>query len=147
MLSGGWLAFLATTVEFDPSNLYADTIGPVYRSGPGEVFFVRLEACPEPGSDEFGSSGGAYVNCYIDADDLRTAELRAVALIQANGWQPTRFDTWQLTCAECASASRDPEAPDAASPRELVQQALADGEVCEFYCWPIDAPDADDCDG
>ena len=111
---------------------------------PGEVFFIRMEACPEPGSEEFGREGGAFVNCYVDADDLRKAELRAIALIQYNGWQPRRFDTWQLTCAECASDARDPESPDAASPRELVQQALLDGEVCEFYCWPIDAPDADE---
>jgi hypothetical protein len=101
-----------------------------------------MEASPEPGSDEFGTTGGAYVNCYVDVDDLRSAELRAIALIQESGWQPQRFDTWQLTCAECADDT-SPENGDS-SPRDLVAQAQLDGGVCVFHCWPIDAPDADD---
>jgi len=108
---------------------------------PGEVFFIGMEASPKPGSADFGSTGGAYVNCYIDADDLRAAELRAIAFIQSSDWEPTRFTTWELTCVECADATQ-PE-HGGPSPRELVQQALLDGEACVFHCWPIDAPDAD----
>jgi len=106
---------------------------------PEEIFFVRMEACPEPGSAEFGSAGGAFVNCYVDAEDLRTAELRAIALIQQQGWRPYRFDTWQLTCGDCATD--DPPDYDGPSPRELVQQARTDGECCVFHTFPIDAPD------
>ena len=99
-------------MKAEPTNLYADGVAPVHRTKPGEVFFVRMEACPEPGSDEFGTTGGAYVNCYLDVDDLRSAELRAIALIQESGWQPQRFDTWELTCAECADdASPEDGAP------------------------------------
>jgi len=113
----------------------------VLRSAPEEVFFVRIVASPKPGSDDFGSAGGAYVNCYVDADDLRSAELRAIDLIQQHGWRPERFDTWQLTCAECAN---DASSEDEPSAKELVEQARVDGECCVFYSWPIDAPDVDE---
>ena len=129
-------------VESEPSNLFADTIAPVRRTLPSEIFFVRIEATPEAGCEDYGSAGGAFVNCYIDADDLRTAEIRAIGLIQQHGWQPIRFDTWEVTCAECV----DDTSPEdgGSSPRELVEQARLDGEVCVFHCWPIDAPDAGD---
>ena len=109
---------------------------------PGEVFFISIEACPEPESEDFGIEGGASVNCYVDADDLRTAEIRSVSLIRQHGWLPQRIDTWHLTCAECADDTRPEHGGD--SPRELIQQALLDGEVCVFHTWPIDAPDAND---
>ena len=109
---------------------------------PDEVFFIRMEASPEPGSDDFSTEGGGVVNCYVDADDLRTAELRAISLIRQHGWQPQRFETWELTCGECA---KDTPADDGSpTSRELVEQALLDGECCVFYTWPIDAPDAND---
>jgi len=64
-------------VDETPISLHSDSIEPVHRKMPTEVFMVRLVACPEPGSNDFGEAGGAYVNCYVDADDLRTAEIRA----------------------------------------------------------------------
>src|SRR5436309_7713505 len=93
-------------MKAEPTNLHADTVPPVHRTQPGEVFFIRMEARPVPGSDAFGHSGGAYVNCYVDADDLRSAELRAISLIQEADWQPEHFETWQLTCVECADDTR-----------------------------------------
>jgi hypothetical protein len=109
---------------------------------PEEVFFLRIIARPAPGSEDFGHEGGAYVNCYVDAEDLRSAELRAIDLIRQDGWKPERFDTWQLTCADCA----DDTPPDYGAPssRSLVEQARIDGGCCVFHTWPIDAPDADE---
>ena len=109
---------------------------------PSEVFIIRFEASPEPDSDDFGTDGGAIVNCFVDADDLRTAEIRAISLIWEHGWQPCRFETWLLICAECADSATPEHGGD--SQRELVEQARLDGEVCVFHTWPIDAPDAND---
>jgi hypothetical protein len=127
-------------VESEPNNLFADSIAPVRRTMPGEVFFIRMEASPEPGSDDFGTEGGGFVNCYVDADDLRAAELRAISLIRDHGWQPLRFETWELTCGECANDTQSED--DAPTSRELVERALLDGECCVFFTWPIDAHDA-----
>jgi hypothetical protein len=72
-------------LESEPNNLYADTIDRVVRIKPGELFLVRIEARPKPDSPEAADTAGAVVNCWVDADDLRTFELRAVALIQEQG--------------------------------------------------------------
>ena len=82
-------------------------------------------------SSEQGLAVG-LVNCYVDADDLRSAELRAVALIQQHDWQPVHFEAWRLVCAECVKDS-SPEV-DGPSAHELVQQVRTDGEACVFYC-------------
>ena len=129
-------------MEAEPTNLYADGVAPIYRSNPDEVFYIRMQASPQLGSDDFGYAGGATVNCYVDADDLRTAEIQATLLIQQNGWQPQRFEAWELICAERANDVSTED--DGLSARELVEQAKIDGEVCVFFCWPIDASDVDD---
>ncbi len=126
----------------DQPEYYSDSIAPVRRSSAEELFLVTIEARPEPDSDEYGEAGGAFVNCWVDADDLRTAERRALALIELEGWRPHRFDDWELV-TRATYANREPT-EDGLDLREIVEQAFIDGEVCEFYSWPIDAPDADE---
>jgi hypothetical protein len=133
-------------VESEEPKLYSDTIDPVRRANPDELFFLILEARPEPGAEDFGSVGGAAVSCWVNADDLRSAELRAVALIEGHGWRPHRFDSWKIvnreTYADGEVASGDE--PDGPELRGLAEQAFIDGEVCVFYTWPPDANDAED---
>jgi len=128
--------------DADQPVYYSDGIEPIRRSSPEELFLVTIEARPEPDSDEHGEAGGAFVNCWVDADDLRTAERRAAALIRENGWRPHRFDDWELV----TRSTYDGREPDDDGPelREVVEQAFIDGEVCVFNTWPVDAPDADE---
>jgi hypothetical protein len=128
--------------DADRPVYYSDGIEPIRRSSPDELFLVTIEARPEPDSDEYGEAGGAFVNCWVDADDLRTAERRAVALIRADGWRPHRFDDWELVTRSTYD-SHEP-ADDGPNLREVVEQAFIDGEVCVFNTWPVDAPDADE---
>jgi hypothetical protein len=79
---------------------YADGIEPVCRSSADQLFLVTIEARPARGSTEFGQMGGSFVNCWVDADDLRTAEWRAVAIIEADGWRSHRFEEWSLVTRE-----------------------------------------------
>lgn len=123
-------------------NLFADTIAPVRRASSDEVFFICVEACPEPGAPDFGEFGGAFVNCYVDASDLRAAELAMIEMLQAEGWRPYRFDGWELTSLAIADA----DVPDdgSSSQRALVQKALTDGSACEFFCWEMNPPSPDE---
>lgn len=85
------------------------------------------------------------MNCWVTAEDLRTAERRAVALVQEAGWTPHRFEEWSIVLRDTYT---DLEPSDDGGPdlRELFEQALMDGEVCLFNNWPVDAPDAEDAD-
>jgi len=124
---------------------YSDGLDPVVRSSPDELFLVTIEARPEPGSDEYGDAGGAFVNCWVNADDLRTAERRAVVLIQDHGWRPQRFEEWSLV-SRATYADWEPGDDGGPDLREVFAQALIDGEACVFNTWPLDALDAGDAD-
>jgi len=129
--------------ESEESKYYSDGIDPVYRASSDELFFLTIESRPEPGSEEFNDTGGAYVNCWVNADDLRTALRRAVALVEEAGWSPIRFEEWHFTTSDTYSKDQkvDDEGPLL---REIVAQTFIDGEVAVSHSWPKDAPDADD---
>lgn len=125
-------------VESEPIHLYADTIAPVQRTRPDELFVIRIMARPGPDSPEPADTAGAFVNCWVDVDDFRTAELRAVATIQEEGWLPERFESWELVCRECYLEADEHES------LERVEEAFRAGGACTFFCWSHDAPDASD---
>lgn len=123
-----------------PAELYADHIYPVTRATHQEVFFLSIEAYPEPGSEDFGNVGGAYVHCYLDVEDLRAAESGAIALLQEHGWRPHRLEGWEISSLDTANSTiRD---DSGFCQCDLVRAALEDGQAVVFYSWEIDAPDA-----
>jgi hypothetical protein len=123
-------------------QLYADRIEPVRRTSPEELFLVTLEAVPEADSEDFGELGGAFVNCWVDVDDLRTAELRAVELIQGQHWRPVRFESWSIV-SRATYADQEPEDEDEPDYLELVEAAFAQGAAYIFNTWPAGSPDED----
>jgi hypothetical protein len=127
--------------DSEQPQYYSDGINPVIRSTPEELFLVLIEARPEPGASEYGEAGGAFFNCWVNTDTLRTAERRAVALIREKSWRPHRFDSWELVTRN-RYADWVPSDYDETDVRELVEQAFTDGEACEFYSWPVNAPDS-----
>lgn len=84
----------------DQPVYYSDGIDSVERCASGELFLVTIEARPEPHAEKYGEAGGAFINCWVDADDLRTAERRAVSLIQEHGWRQCRFISWEIVTRE-----------------------------------------------
>lgn len=84
-------------------GLFADTIPPVKRTNAREIFLIRIVAQPAPESSEAADLGGAYVVCLVDADDLRTAEQRAIERIRAEQWQLRKFEHWEIVCRQCYS--------------------------------------------
>jgi hypothetical protein len=113
----------------DQPVYYSDGIDPIQRSSPAELFLVTLEARPEPDSDEYKEAGGAFVNCWVNADDLRTAERRAVALVREAGWRPHRFDAWEIVTRDTYANSQpsDDAGPDLL---EIVAQAFTARCAC-----------------
>ncbi|MEI7425035.1 MAG: hypothetical protein WCK10_02870, partial [Candidatus Staskawiczbacteria bacterium] len=120
---------------------HSENIDPVRRSSSVELFLLIIEARPLPGSQAYGGAGGAFVNCWVDADDLRAAERRAVALISEAGWRPHRFDSWEIVTRDSYN-DLEPTDDDGSDLSKLVSQAFIDGEVCVIHTWPFDVPDA-----
>jgi hypothetical protein len=125
-----------------PAHFYADSIEPVCRLCATEVFFLSVEAYPEPGSAEFGIVGGAFIHGYIDADTLRAAEERMVALLQDRGWRPHRLEGWEISSPEAADQTMADG--NGVSQFDLVCEALEHGHGLAFYSWDLDATDAID---
>jgi hypothetical protein len=127
-------------------SLFADTIAPVRRRKPEELFLIRVVAKPSHENSEAADSGGAYVNCWVDADDLRTAEQAALERVRAEQWQPTKFEHWELVCRECYTDDSRYNEGERRESLERVDEAFEYGIALKFHCWPVDAPDANDDD-
>jgi hypothetical protein len=118
-------------------RLYADRIEHVERKRDTEVFFLSVEAFPELNPSDFSSTGGAYVHCYIDADDLRAAEQRMLSLLQERGWRPHRLEGWEITSPERADKTVNDDG--VMSQFDLVHEALEEEYALVFYRWDSDA--------
>lgn len=109
------------------------------RKGADELFLIRIVAKPNPENQEASEAGGAYVICWVDADDLTTAETRAIEAIEGERWQSMKFDHWELVSRR--SYVENPE-HDEGKRRELlesVDEAFKHGLSFTFFCWAIDA--------
>ncbi len=125
-------------------KLFSDDLPPVCRQKPEELFLVRIMAKPAPESAEAKEIGGAFVNCWVNADDLRSAEKMAIEQIQEEGWRPVRFDHWEVVCRESYTLSNEMDADERRDSLERVEEAFEYGIALAFYMWPVDAPDAGD---
>jgi hypothetical protein len=122
-------------------NLFADTISPVKRSKPEELFLIRILAKPSPQNPEAAGVGGAYVNCWVDSDELRDAEELAIEAIESEQWQPGKFDHWELVCRRCYVDNLSYEETERLEILERVDEAFKYGISFTFNCWPPDAPE------
>jgi hypothetical protein len=125
-------------------KLFADTVAPVVRSACDELFLIRFLAKPSEENEVEKDWGGAYVNCWVNAENLRTAEQRAIERLREELWRPVRLDHWEIVCRRCYS---EDSKEDEAARSELLthfSEALDHGISTLFHCWPEDAPDAND---
>jgi hypothetical protein len=51
------------------------------------IYFISCHTTPLPSNSEFGSVKGAYINAWIDADDIADAKKTAFKKIKDLDWQ------------------------------------------------------------
>ena len=89
-------------------GLFSDTIGRVDRDDPKKMFFIGIEARPEDDNPEAAEVPGGHVNVWVDADDLRAAEIEALSASQSERWKAHRSDDWALRSrVECPEQGLD----------------------------------------
>jgi hypothetical protein len=109
-------------------RLFADSIEPITRESPDQVFFIRIEGRPQEDNPEALEVAGGYINIWIDTDVFRDAELQAMEAIQNEGWRPHRFDHWSVL-------GRD-ECPEEGL--EAFDEAVEAGVSLSIFTWGHD---------
>jgi hypothetical protein len=101
------------------------------------IYYIQYEAIPLPESGEFEECGGAYVNCWVEADSEEDASQLASTRIRERGWQIISVEE------ECREISEE-EATEDEENKQCYEQAVAQGECYAFYQWPAEAQEGDD---
>lgn len=101
------------------------------------IFYIQYEVAPAPGSENFDTAGGAFVNCWVQATSRREAHERASAAIEESGWTILGIEE---QCRETAESeySEDDDG------LEHCRQAITDGECYVFHQWPVEPQEGDD---
>lgn len=100
-----------------------------------KIYYFLFEVLPEPDSENFEDSGGAFVNCWIRSNSEHEAEIIAVEAIRNDGWCIQSLEDKFI--AEKERYVDDPEV------LELYEQAEKEGESYIFNIWPPEPQDDD----
>ena len=92
-----------------------------------EMYYGMLTARPCADNPEAAECDGAYVNCFVRAEDPAEAKERAKALLAAEGWELTEVRT--LRRAQRERYAQDPEMS------RCYDEALEYGESAVIYAW------------
>lgn len=100
------------------------------------VFYVRYETAPSPGSANFETASGAYVNCWVKANSELEARKQTSTAIKESGWTI-------LAIAEQCREVTDREYAEGDEGLEYYRQAVMDGECYVFHQWPVEPQEGD----
>jgi hypothetical protein len=101
------------------------------------IFYIQYEAIPAPGSEDFETVGGAYVNCWVKVNSEREAREQTSTAITESGW---RILAVEEQCREVTEGSYS----ETDEGLEHFRQAVVDGECYLFHQWPIEPQEGDD---
>ena len=94
------------------------------------MYLLTYHVQPNPHNPEHEEIGGAYVNCYIEADTFEEADFIAKGDLEKNQWRILELDDARIVSRE--------DYADEDEDLEFYQQALIDKEVFVFHMYPIE---------
>lgn len=94
------------------------------------VYFMFLEGEPLPENKESKEFAGAYINCWVNAKDNKSAKDKAMKCVHEEGWKILKIKAMFVT-----NRKRYLENPESL---ECFDQALTYGIGIVFYTWPAD---------
>jgi hypothetical protein len=89
--------------------------------------YVRFEAVPSGENPELGQVGGAFVNCWVNTNDLVEAEETARRWVLAEGWLVSTVEECRLV---------DAETPRVGESAQSIAEARVHGGSIVFHRWP-----------
>lgn len=93
-----------------------------------EIYFLQYESAPSPTSEDYKDTGGAFINCWIQAKSIEDAKKQAETCIKESEWIILKLEKSHPVNREFYES--DDES------LEYFQQAEVDGEVYVFHSWP-----------
>lgn len=85
---------------------------------------------PQPGTDLFEETSGAYANCWINSNNKREAQKYAEGVIGHHGYVVENLETGERVSRD--TYKDDPEA------LEHFEEASTEGSCFVYYEWPLD---------
>lgn len=94
------------------------------------IFYLLIEAKPHANNNESKEFAGAFVNCWVKANDEKTALKRAEEYIDFEGWEIIHIEEIYLS-------KRDYYIDDPES-ESCYDLACEYGESAVFNCWMLE---------
>lgn len=101
------------------------------------IYYVQYHIRPLPQSEDYASAGGAYANCFVQAESAQHAAQRAQAYIDEIQWEVVELEDGPAEVTRDEFTDAEPEW------LEAFDGAVADGEHYALYIWPNEAQDDD----
>lgn len=101
------------------------------------IFYIQYEAVPAPGSEDFETTGGAFVNCWVQVESIQEAQKLTAAAVMGRGWTIRAVEEECREVTELYYSENDEGV-------EHYRQAVADGECYVFHQWPAEPQEDDD---
>lgn len=98
-----------------------------------DIYYLLLEGKPYINNEEGKEVSGAYINCWVKANNETTAKDDAIKYINSQEWEPLNIEEMYVTNRE-----RYIDEPDSL---ECYDQAINSGVGAIFYTWSIDEED------
>ena len=93
-----------------------------------KIYYFMMEAAPGEGSEEAGECGGAFINCWVKADNEDAARIMARKYVEEENWVLIQEEESNL--AERSFYADDPET------LACYDEACEYGLSAAFYMWP-----------
>jgi hypothetical protein len=94
-----------------------------------KIYYLLLEGKPNLNNEESKEVAGAYINCWVNAEDETIAKDKATKYINSQDWEPLNIEEVYITSRE-----RYVDEPDSL---ECFEQAINCGIGAIFYTWSI----------
>lgn len=95
---------------------------------PEHVYYFMMEAVPGESNKDDGDCGGAFINCWVRAENEEAARVKARKYVEE--------ENWTLIKEEEAFPARRNDYADDPETLECYDEACEYGLSAVFYMWP-----------
>lgn len=100
------------------------------------IYYMQYEVHPAQDNEDFATVGGAYANCFVEAEDETEATEIVQEYFRINHWMVLSLEDGPFL-TEADDYEDDPEW------LEYFNEAVSEGECFIFHEWPPEAQEDD----